>query len=242
MLRLAKIGLIAALMTVYGSAGFAQKKEKVDLLLVLAADVSRSVDEKEFMLQRKGYADAITNPRVLAAISSGKYGRIAVTYMEWSSHDLQTVIVDWTVLHDQASANRIAEALIESPRPHYGTTGIGTAIRKAVAHTEQAPFDAERRTIDISGDGTSNVGVVASVARDEAVYNGYTINALVILSATPIPWNPDHTHPPGGLVKYFEHNVVGGSGSFVMAANGFQSFADAILKKMIAEIALLDTP
>ena len=108
-----------------------------------------------------------------------------------------------------------------------------------MAQLKRSPFQATRRTIDVSGDGTNNAGRDVRIARDEAVAEGVTINGLVILSQTQVPWNPEHTNPPGGLEKYFRDNVAGGPGSFVVAADGFESFGKAIIKKMIAEIALL---
>ena len=108
-----------------------------------------------------------------------------------------------------------------------------------MAQFKRSPFKAARRTIDVSGDGTNNAGRDVRAARDEAVAEGVTINGLVILSQSQVPWNPEHTNPPGGLEKYYRDNVTGGPGSFVVAAEGFESFGKAIIKKMIAEIALL---
>jgi hypothetical protein len=104
---------------------------------------------------------------------------------------------------------------------------------------KRSRFQATRRTIDISGDGTNNAGRDVRIARDETVAQGVTINGLVILSQSSVPWNPEHTNPPGGLEKYYRDNVIGGPGSFVVVADGFESFGRAIVKKMVAEIALL---
>ena len=108
-----------------------------------------------------------------------------------------------------------------------------------MAQFARAPFEAARRTIDVSGDGTNNAGRDVRLARDEALAKGITINGLVILSDRSVPWNAEHTNPPGGLEKYYRDNVIGGPGSFVMVAEDFQSFGRAIIKKMIAEIAML---
>ena len=102
---------------------------------------------------------------------------------------------------------------------------------------EQSPFTASRRAIDVSGDGTNNSGRDIASARDEVLAKGVTINGLVILSDTPLPWNPEHTNPPGGLDEYYRRNVAGGAGSFVMVAENHNSFGQAIVKKLIAEIA-----
>lgn len=224
-------GLLAAALPSAGRA------EEVDLQLVLAADVSRSVDAEEFALQREGYASAFSDPRVLRAIRSGKLGRIAVCFLEWSGEWAQQVIVDWTVIRDEASAEDFAAALLVPPRPFADRTAIGAAIDYAVAQFARSGFSGARRTIDVSGDGTNTNGKLPSVARDQALAQGIVINALVILSPVPMPWNPFHTHPPGGLANYFREHVAGGPGSFVLVVEDFQSFAYAIANKLIREIA-----
>ena len=211
--------------------------EQVDLLLVLAADVSRSIDSEKFQLQRDGYAAAITDPRVLEAIKSGRTGRIGVSFVEWSGLASQRVVIDWTTISDAESAKSFADRLLEAPRSFADRTSISSAIEFAMTHLARAPFETARRTIDVSGDGTNNSGGEVTQARDVAVAQGVTINGLVILSETPLAWNPDHTNPTGGLENYYRNNVIGGPGAFVMAAEGFNSFGRAIVKKMIAEVA-----
>src|SRR5690349_6781168 len=211
--------------------------ETVDLLLVFAADVSRSIDQEKFQLQRDGYAAAITNPRVLDAIRSGPHHRIAVCFVEWSGIGAQKLLIDWTVITDAASAQLFAAQLAEAPRSFADRTSISGAIEFAMAQLDKAPFEAARRAIDVSGDGTNNAGRDVKLARDEALAKGVTINGLVILSDHPLSWNAEHTNPPGGLDKYYESNVIGGPGAFVMVAKNFNSFGQAIINKMIAEIA-----
>jgi hypothetical protein len=218
-------------------AGTARAAEAVDLLLVLTADVSRSLDESKFRLQREGYAAAFTNPRVVNAAISGPNGRIAVAFIEWAGYEESQVVIDWTVIANADDGRRLSERLIEAPRPFYGRTSISTGIDAAVAHLARAPFKAERHTIDVSGDGTHNSGRDVRLARDEAVSKGIVVNGLVILSETPSPRFPEHTHPPGGLANYYRENVIGGDGAFVMVAENFQSFGKAIINKLIAEIA-----
>ena len=214
--------------------------EQVDLLLVLAADVSRSIDSEKFQLQRDGYAAAITDPRVLEAIKSGRTGRIGMSLVEWSGLSSQRVVIDWTAISDAESAKSFADRLLEAPRSFADRTSISSAIEFAMGHLARAPFESARHTIDVSGDGTNNSGGEVTQARDAAVAQGVTINGLVILSETPLAWNPDHTNPAGGLENYYRTNVVGGPGAFVMAAQGFDSFGQAIVKKMIAEVAQAD--
>src|ERR1700749_1037490 len=214
--------------------------EQVDLLLVLAADVSRSIDSEKFQFQRDGYPAAITDPRVLEAIKSGRAGRIGLSFVEWSGLTSQRVVIDWTTIRDAEQAKSFADRLLEAPRSFADRTSISSAIEFAMAHLARAPFESARHTIDVSGDGTNNSGGEVTQARDAAVAQGATINGLVILSETPLAWNPDHTNPAGGLENYYRNNVIGGPGAFVMAAEGFNSFGRAIVKKMIAEVAQAD--
>jgi len=211
--------------------------EPVDLLLVLASDVSRSVDSRKFQLQREGYAAAIGNPQVLDTIRSGRNGRIGVLFLEWSGFGNQKVVVDWTIIDGTKAAQTFGDRLLESPRSFADRTSISGGIDAAVEQLSRAPFSSDLRAIDVSGDGTNNAGRDAGQARDEALARGITINGLVILSDTPLPWNPEHTNPAGGLAKYYRDNVTGGPGSFVLEAKDFNSFGQAIIKKLVAEIA-----
>jgi hypothetical protein len=215
----------------------ARAAEEVDLLLVLSSDVSRSIDAPKFKLQRDGYAAAIVNPRVIEAIRSGALGKIAISLVEWSGVGAQKIVIDWTVIHDEATARDFSAQVIEAPRAFADRTSISGGIDFAMAQLSRAPFQAPRHTIDVSGDGTNNSGRDVTDARDEAVAKGVTINGLVIMSERPMSWNADHTNPPGGLDAYYRNNVTGGPGSFVMVAENFNSFGQAILNKLIAEIA-----
>jgi len=218
-------------------SGAVRAAEQVDLLLVLASDVSRSVDTRKFQLQREGYAAALSNPRVIDAIRSGPHGRIAICFVEWSGATSQKLVIDWAIVSDAASARKIGDQMLELPRSFADRTSISAGIEFAMSQLEQAPYQAVRRTIDVAGDGTNNSGRDIATVRDEALAKGVTINGLVILSETPLPWNPEHTNPPGGLDEYYRRNVTGGPGAFVMVAENHNSFGQAIVKKMIAEIA-----
>jgi hypothetical protein len=160
-----------------------------------------------------------------------------LTYVEWSGTGSQRVLIDWTMIADAASAKGFGDRLLEAPRSFADRTSISGAIEFAMGQLARAPFESNRRTIDISGDGTNNAGRDVKAARDEALAQGVTINGLVIFSETPLSWNPDHTNPPGGLDNYYRNNVVGGPGAFVVAAQDFGAFGQAIIKKMIAEVA-----
>jgi hypothetical protein len=214
--------------------------EQVDLLLVLASDVSRSVDAAKFKLQRDGYVAAISNPRVIEAIKSGPHGRIAICFIEWSGVGAQKVVIDWTMIDGTKAAQDFASQLDEAQRSFADRTSISGGIDFAMAQLEHAPFEAARRTIDVSGDGTNNSGRDVTAARDEALAQGVTINGLVILSEQPLSWNADHTNPPGGLEAYYRNNVTGGPNSFVLVAENFNTFGQAILNKLVAEVAAAD--
>jgi len=220
----------------------ARAAEEVDLLLVLSSDVSRSVDARKFQLQREGYAAALSNPRVIDAIRSGPHGKIAICFVEWSGATSLKLVIDWTIVSDAASARKIGDQMLELPRSFADRTSISGGIEFSMQQLERSPYKSVRRTIDVAGDGTHNSGRDLQTARDEALAKGVTINGLVILSESPLPWNPEHTNPPGGLGEYFRKNVIGGPGAFVMVAENHNSFGQAIVKKMIAEIAWAPPP
>jgi uncharacterized protein DUF1194 len=209
----------------------------VDLLLVLAADVSRSIDDTEFDLQRKGYAAALTDPKVLAAIAGGPNRSIAVTFVEWSGTLDQDVVVDWTTIRDGEDAGAVASSILAAPRSFLSRTSISGAIYFAMQRLAAATEHADKRIIDISGDGTSNAGPPVTEARDEAVAAGITINGLAIINTQTRPGFAMHTQPPGGLSKYYQENVIGGPGAFLQVVENFDTFADAITRKLVSEIA-----
>jgi hypothetical protein len=210
------------------AGGSARAEPAVDIALVLAVDVSLSIDAEEFALQRAGYAAAFRSKRVVEAITGGTNGAVAVTYMQWSGAREQQQIVGWQLINDRASAARFAAALAEADRVVApGSTSLSGAIDTAVRLLRQSGYAAERRIIDISGDGSNNSGRLPNFARDEAVAQGVTINGLAILKNEP------------QLDSYYQNNVVGGRGAFVLTASDFDAFAEAILVKLIREVAAL---
>jgi hypothetical protein len=237
MTRASRVIFVAFLAVLSFTLPAARAAEPVDLLLVLAADVSRSIDPQKFQLQRDGYASAISDRRVLDVIRSGPHRRMAVCFVEWSGVGAQKLVIDWTAIQDEASAHLFSSQIVEAQRSFADRTSISGGIDFAMTQFERAPFEARRHIIDVSGDGTNNAGREVTAARDEAVARGVTINGLVILSERPLAWNADHTNPPGGLDNYYRDNVIGGPGSFVMVAKNFESFGQAIINKLIAEIA-----
>jgi hypothetical protein len=213
----------------------ARAAEQADLLLVFAMDVSRSMDRAKFLLQRQGYAAAISNPQVLNAIESGPHQKIALCFIDWSGPFEQKVVIDWTIIDGPAAASRFGGLVAQAPRSFYNSTSIGAAVNFATARLARAPFEAERHAIDVSGDGTNNAGPDVQSSRDQAVAKGILVNGLVILTDIDLAPNPRHTNPPGGIEKYYRDNVIGGAGSFVMVAEDYNSFGRAMVKN--AEIA-----
>src|SRR5262249_10250629 len=187
----------------------------------------------KFLLQREGYATAISDPHVLEAIKSGPHQRIAVCFVEWSGFGAQKLLIDWTIIDGPEPARKFGDQLLELPRAFADRTSISGGIGFASGQSARARFEAARRTIDVSGDGTNNAGRDLKLARDEAVAKGIVINGLVILSDRPVPWNAEHTNPPGGLEKYYQDNVIGGPWAFVLLAENFKPVGPAIIKKHI---------
>ena len=220
----------------------AARAEAVDVALVLAVDVSRSIDTGEFRLQREGYAAAVTNPRVLMAIQAGTHRAIALCFVEWSGPDEQMVVVDWTVVRDGESAAVFAATLVAAPRSFTGRTSISAGIDFAMAQLARSSVEADKRIIDVSGDGTNNAGRPVTEARDAAVAQGVIINGLAIINERPEGYFFAHTQPPEGLPAYYKNNVVGGNGAFLQVVKDFTTFGDAITNKLVTEIAALDAP
>ncbi|MFM8801601.1 MAG: DUF1194 domain-containing protein [Tagaea sp.] len=207
---------------------------EVDLELVLAVDVSRSVDDQEFELQRRGYARAFTHPTVIRAIQANPLRKIAVAFVEWSGAEFQKTVVPWTEIADGESGALFADRVLEAPRSFWGWTSISGAIDHSVGMFGQA-YRGRRKVIDVSGDGINNSGRPAYAARDDAVARGVAINGLVIMNDNPNPGPRGFAQPP--LDEFYREQVIGGPGAFVIAINEFESFAYAIVNKLIKEIA-----
>lgn len=223
----------AVLFAALAVAGPTLAATPVDLQLVLAVDVSRSIDSYEHQLQREGYAAALTSPEVLRAIRGGGLGRIAVTYVEWSGSGEAAALVGWTEIGDHAQASAFAEKLMTIPRRFFGGTSISTAIDFSAGLFADSGFDSGRSVIDVSGDGTNNSGRPSQDARDDAVKAGITINGLAIINDRPSRWpGPE---PP--LDWFYTHHVIGGPGAFLIVVKGFETFAESIAKKLVREIA-----
>ena len=211
--------------------------EEVDLALVLVSDVSRSIDDREFAMQKDGYSTAFADPHVLAAIKGGPLGSIAVSYVEFAGQREVRTVIGWTVVRDADSARAFTDKVAAAPRSFWGRTAIGAGIDGAVQLLSDHSITAARRVIDVAGDGTNNAGREVTDARDDAVAAGITINGLAIINDHPISWSFAHVQPPGGLDNWYRENVVGGAGSFVVAIHDFHDFGDALTRKLVNEIA-----
>ena len=224
--------LLALIALLFATPAAAQ--QWVDLELVLLADASRSIDDTEIQFQRGNYAQAITHPDVLGAIANGFRGRIAVTYVEWGDENWQDVVVPWTVIDGKASADAFVAQLMTAPRNAQGPNAIGSAIAAGHALIKDPAIEGERQVIDFSGDSAYSFGgVPVPLARAAALADGITINGLAILcrdceSGRPMPFN---------LEQAFADTVVGGPGAFVVTAEDRRSFADAVRRKLLLEIA-----
>lgn len=224
---------LAAVLPLHRAAA-AEEKIAVDIELLLAVDISGSIDPEEAKLQREGYAHAIADPAVLKAIKSGIHGRIAIGYFEWADNYTQTELVEWTLVHDKASAEAVARRLLDYPIRTARRTSISGAILHAIPHFGGGPYKGLRRVLDISGDGPNNDGIPVDLARDRALSEGIVINGLPIMNGRANSWGFPVLDD---LDRYYEGCVIGGPGAFVVVAQGFETFFEAVRRKLILEIA-----
>lgn len=232
--------LAAAALLLGGPAAGAPDDDDVavDLALVLAVDVSLSIDEKEAAVQRSGYVHALKDKRVADAIRSGPIGRIAVTYVEWSSVYHQVQLVPWRVISDAKTAQAFADEVAAAPVKPGSTTSISAGLDFAVKLFDKNGFDAGRKVIDISGDGYSDYGRPVRDARDDAVKAGVTINGLAMMFDRPA-WKQE---VPEDLDRYYNEQVIGGPGAFFITVRTPNDFSQSLLHKLVLEIASLKPP
>ncbi|HTS94525.1 MAG TPA: DUF1194 domain-containing protein [Stellaceae bacterium] len=197
---------------------------KVDLALVLAIDVSGSVNEERWRLQRQGYENAFKSPEVIQAITSGQHKAIAVTMVEWAGQRHQKQVIDWMIVSDETSAVAFASAMLEAPRVYTDWTSISGALDFCVPLFDDSGVEASRKVIDVSGDGVNNQGRPVDEARAEAVGKGVIVNGLAILS--------DYEF----LDEYYQEHVVGGPGAFMVVVKDYASFAQGVQAKLVREI------
>ncbi|MBI3513674.1 MAG: DUF1194 domain-containing protein [Proteobacteria bacterium] len=212
------------------TTGRADDAISVDLQLILAVDSSGSINADEFRLQMEGLTTAFRNPAILEAIRRGRIGAIAVTLIEWASVDQQHQSVAWTKICDEETMAVFADQLAVTPRfiPG-GSTSVSDALNYSSRLFAKSGYVSDRRVIDVSGDGSNNSGIPPDTVRDRLVEAGIVINGLAILNDEP------------NLKDYYAASVIGGPGSFVLVAESYETFSNAILSKLIQEIAALPT-
>lgn len=226
------LGLLAVLLL--AAPATAQDRKEIDLALVLAIDISGSVDPEEARLQRQGYVEAFRDKVIVKAILGGNHGRIAVAYFEWSDAWVQKLLVDWTLLDSEAAIEAFARRLENAPISIARRTSISGAIRYAIPMYRRMPYEADRKVLDISGDGSNNDGGLVTDIRHDALKERIIINGLPVMNDRPNPFGfpsePD-------LDKYYLHCVTGGPRSFVEVAQNFEDFPRAVRKKLLQEVA-----
>jgi hypothetical protein len=208
-------------------------RTEVDLLLVLAVDVSRSISPAELDLQRRGYAEALTSRDVLGAIGGGFLGRIGLSYLEWAGDGTQRLVVDWTLIETPDQAAEFADALLLSDGPTMRRTSISGALIAGREQLRLSPFTAMRQVIDVSGDGPNNQGLPVTEARDAVVADGITVNGLPLMTRDGMgsAWHLDD------LDRYYAACVIGGPGAFVVPVRDWTEFAEAVRRKLVLEIS-----
>ena len=232
--------LMAALAapTIWRSRALADAPEPVDVELVLAVDVSRSVDPEEQEMQFRGYAAAFRDPRMIEAFTGGPVGSIACTLFTWSDWNIQEHLVPWMKLGSPGDSERFAAAIDEAPRRTHLYTSISGAMDFATGLFGQG-YEGTRRVVDISGDGINNSGREVGAAREDALNQGIVLNGLAVLDRTPPPPGLGAMQP---LDEYYRERVIGGPGAFLMVADGFESFEQAVRRKIIREVAAAPEP
>jgi hypothetical protein len=215
-------------------------REPVDVELVLAVDVSRSVDATEQEMQFAGYANAFRDPRLIEGIAGGALGAIGVTLFTWSDWNIQEWLVPWARIDGRASAEAVAGTIEAAPRRTFLYTSISGAMDFAGRVLARSPFEGTRRVVDISGDGVNNSGRPVAEARAALLARGVVVNGLAVLDRTPMPSALLAGLPP--LDEYYRDEVIGGPGSFLVVAEGFDAFGAAVRRKIIREIALAPPP
>lgn len=216
----------------------AKGQERVDIALVLAVDVSRSMSLEELRIQREGYAAAIASQEVVRAIGQGAYRRIAVTLFEWANDSHAREILSWTIIESQADADAVSASLLADRSYGQRRTSISGAIAHGANLLATVPYLADRHVIDISGDGPNNQGIPVTEARDAAIAQGITINGLPMMTRDGFA-SQFHIDD---LDRYYTKCVIGGPGAFMVPVNDWEQFAEAVRRKLVLEIGEAETP
>ncbi|MEM6461159.1 MAG: DUF1194 domain-containing protein [Pseudomonadota bacterium] len=226
----AMFGLI---LLIAGFANQARAEVEVDVELVLAVDVSRSMTDRELQIQRRGYAEALRSDAVAAAIKNGLLGKIALTYVEWGGQFWQRTVVDWRIIEDEQDLAVFAERITASFDGSLRRTSISSAIDDAARRIEENEFSGLRQVIDISGDGPNNDGAPATGARDRALAKGIVINGLPLMTREGM----GARFHLDDLDDYYRYCVIGGPGSFVIPVTKWEEFPEAVRRKLVLELA-----
>jgi hypothetical protein len=214
----------------------ARAQERVDIALVLAVDVSRSMSVEELRIQREGYAAAIASPEVVRAIGEGAYRRIAVTLFEWANNSHAREIIGWTIIESQADADAVSAEMLATHSYGQRRTSISGAIDHAAGLLATVPYQADRLVIDVSGDGPNNQGIPVTESRDAAIAMGITINGLPMMTRSGF----DSQFHIEDLDRYYTKCVIGGPGAFMVPVNDWEQFAEAVRRKLVLEIGEAD--
>jgi len=230
-----RVAAVAALAFLSGaSASVAMAEESVDLELVLAVDISGSMDSEEAELQKQGYVAAFRHRDVIAAIRSGANGKIAVTYVEWAGPQFQQVVVPWSIVSDEATASAFADAIAASPIRNAFGTSISSGLAFAASRFEESGTRGERRAIDVSGDGPNNMGEPVDHVRDAVLGQGIVVNGLPVMIDSSVSFGRTRI---GDLDVYYRDCVIGGPGSFIVPVHDLAGFGEAVRRKLVLEIA-----
>ncbi|MBP0491394.1 DUF1194 domain-containing protein [Pararoseomonas indoligenes] len=232
LLRLSGAGVLCTPTILRSARAASAAPEPVDVELILAVDVSRSIDAEEHETQMRGYAAAFRDPEVIRSIKGGGIGAISCTLFTWSDSDSQEDLVPWMRIGDEESAERFAAAIDAAPRRTWSYTSISGAMEHSLQLYAQGRFEGTRRVLDISGDGMNNSGRRLETVRSRMLEEGIVTNGLAVLDRAPGPGNG-----AAALEDYYREEVIGGPGAFLVVAEGFDAFDRAVRRKIAREIA-----
>ncbi|MEM8970812.1 MAG: DUF1194 domain-containing protein [Pseudomonadota bacterium] len=235
LIPLRTIAILVLVFAVSITSRDASARQEVDLELVLAVDISRSMDVEEQRLQRNGYVSALRHPRIIRAIETGLRGRIAFAYMEWAGKDFQSVVIPWRIIANAADANAVANELAARPIAREKRTSISSALLAAASLITNNKIESLRQVIDVSGDGPNNQGLPVKQVSRKVIAKGIVINGLPFVIERPP--GPSSFFAVPNIDRYYSECVIGGTNSFVLPVTEKNEFATAILRKLLLEIA-----
>jgi hypothetical protein len=234
--KLAALGALFAALATLPAPAAPEAPTQVDVKLIIASDMSHSIDDVEAKTEREGIADVFSDPEVIRTIENGPFGRIAVMMLDWAGYQDQRVMIDWTIIHDKSSANAFSAKVRLLPRPSGLRTSISSALERAFEILNQSDREivATRKVVDVSGDGPNNDGVSLEHVHETTAKNGIVVNGLPIMDTASDSYFPD-------LDKYYDACVVSGAGAFLIVVKSYKDFGSAMRRKLVREISL-DAP